>query len=206
VASAAEQSSGSHVMVIKAQILILALFMAIQSIFLGTDQAFAQSLERRDSSTIGKTFLTSDSGQRIQISDLLGRVVFINFWGSWCAPCIDEMKSILDLQVRLVGYRRDIAYVFISAKQKEFQKDREWLKQHGMEGQNYQWEPRFPEQRYAFFGALPDQTSFAVPTTYVLDRDGAVAEFAAAPVDWRTHSAMFLHLLARRPAAQRYLY
>lgn len=193
-------------MVIKAQILILALFMAIQSIFLGTDQAFAQSLERRDSSTIGKTFLTSDSGQRIQISDLLGRVVFINFWGSWCAPCIDEMKSILDLQVRLVGYRRDIAYVFISAKQKEFQKDREWLKQHGMEGQNYQWEPRFPEQRYAFFGALPDQTSFAVPTTYVLDRDGAVAEFAAAPVDWRTHSAMFLHLLARRPAAQRYLY
>ena len=188
-------------MVIKAQILLLALFMAIQSMFLGMDQAFAQSLEWQDRSTIGKTFLTSENGQRIQVSDLLGRVVFINFWGSWCPPCIDEMKSILDLQVRLVGYRRDIAYVFVSAKQKEFQKDSEWLKQHGMEGQNYQWEPRFPEQRYAFFGALPDQTSFAVPTTYVLDRDGAVAEFAAAPVDWRTHSATFLRLLARHPAA-----
>lgn len=182
------------------------LMIAVLSLLWNPNQPFAQWLERGDPRTIGNTLLTSDSGQQVRISDFRGKVVFINFWDNWCPPCMEEMNSIRNLQTELKNNMDGIAFVFISAKQNQFQKDGDWLKQHGIVGHDYQWEPRFPEQRYAFFGALPEQTTFAVPTTYILDRNGVVAEFVAAPVDWQTHLGSFRTLLSRRPAEPHFLY
>ena len=39
-----------------------------------------------------------ETGNVIDISDLKGKVVFINFWATWCPPCIAEMPSINKLQ------------------------------------------------------------------------------------------------------------
>ncbi len=161
--------------------LLMLVATAIQLTLPISHPAFGQSLAPGDPSAIGKTFLTSENGRRVQISDFRGKVVFINFWGNWCASCMDEMHSVRDLQVALKARRDDVAFIFISAKPQAFQGDIEWLKGHGIVGEDYQWGPRFPEQRYAFFGALPDQATFSVPTTYVLDRNGSVAEIVTAP-------------------------
>ncbi len=162
--------------------------------------ALAQALAPGDPSTIGKTFLTSENGRRVQISDFRGKVVFINFWGSWCPPSMDEMNSVRDLQVALKDQRDDVAFIFISARSQAFRDDIEWLKRRGIAGEDYQWGPRFREQRYALFGALPDQASFSVRTTYVLGRNGGVVETATAPADWKTHLGTCLSLLSGRPA------
>ena len=188
----------------QAKFLLMLVFAAIQIAL--SHPAFAQALAPGDPSTIGKTFLTSEHGRRVQIADFRGKVVFINFWGNWCPPCMDEMRSVRDLQLALKDKRDDVAFIFISANPQAFQEDVAWLKGHGIAGTDYQWGPRFPEQRYAFFGALPDQKTFSVPTTYVLDRDGGVAETATAPVDWKAHLGTFLSLLSRRPAEPHYLY
>jgi thiol-disulfide isomerase/thioredoxin len=190
----------------QAKFLLMLASTAVQLSLPMSHPAFAQPLAQGDPSTIGKTFLTSEHGRRVQISDFRGKVVFINFWGNWCPPCVDEMHSVGDLQVALKDRRDAVAFIFISAKPQAFQEDIEWLKRHGIVGEDYQWGPRFPEQRYAFFGALPDQATFSVPTTYVLDRNGAVAEFATTPVDWKTHLDMFLNLLSGRPAEPYKLY
>jgi thiol-disulfide isomerase/thioredoxin len=189
----------------KAKVLVLLLIVAFLSITPMTNRGFAQYLVRGDPRIIGNTGLTTESGYRVRLSDFRGKVVFINFWGSWCPPCIDEMASIRALQGLLKNYRDDIAFVFISARQQTFDRDSEWLRRNVIAGQNYQWEPRIPEQRLAFFGALPETSSFAVPTTYVLDRDGGVAGFHTAPIDWKTHLAQFLELLSR-PSSRSYLY
>ena len=37
-------------------------------------------------------------GKDVSLSDLKGKVVFINFWATWCGPCQDEIPTLIDLQ------------------------------------------------------------------------------------------------------------
>src|SRR6266480_3444506 len=62
---------------------------------------------------ITNAVLVSESGRAMRLSDLRGKVVFVNFWGSWCTPCLQEMASIRNLQATLGG-RSDVVFVFVS--------------------------------------------------------------------------------------------
>lgn len=134
---------------------------------------------KAQSAAIGDTVLVSETGQSVRLSDYRGKVVFINFWGSWCSPCLQEMESIRSLQAQLGG-RNDIAFVFVSAKPGYYQNDVAWLRQHGIAGASY---------RTASPGNL------SVPMTYILDRSGAVAQFRTSAVDWTLHADLIRRLL-----------
>ena len=41
------------------------------------------------------------AGQPVQLSDFKGKVVLVNFWATWCAPCIEEMPSMQRLRDKL---------------------------------------------------------------------------------------------------------
>ena len=43
-------------------------------------------------------FTISDGGRTLQLSSYRGKVVLLNFWASWCAPCIEEIPSLNQLQ------------------------------------------------------------------------------------------------------------
>jgi thiol-disulfide isomerase/thioredoxin len=43
-------------------------------------------------------FTVSDGSTSIHLASYRGRVVLLNFWASWCAPCIEELPSLLELQ------------------------------------------------------------------------------------------------------------
>jgi thiol-disulfide isomerase/thioredoxin len=43
-------------------------------------------------------FTVSDGSTSIHLANYRGRVVLLNFWASWCAPCIEELPSLLELQ------------------------------------------------------------------------------------------------------------
>lgn len=43
-------------------------------------------------------FTVTDSGRTIQLSSYRGKVVVLNFWASWCPPCIEEIPSLNQLQ------------------------------------------------------------------------------------------------------------
>jgi thiol-disulfide isomerase/thioredoxin len=42
-------------------------------------------------------------GKRLTLADFRGKVVLVNFWATWCAPCLREMPSLVRLQARLGG-------------------------------------------------------------------------------------------------------
>jgi thiol-disulfide isomerase/thioredoxin len=43
------------------------------------------------------------SGRTVDLKDLRGRVVLVNFWATWCAPCVEEMPSFERLRTKLEG-------------------------------------------------------------------------------------------------------
>ena len=48
------------------------------------------------------TFTITDSERTVALSQFHGKPVLLNFWASWCPPCIEETPSLVELQ-KLVG-------------------------------------------------------------------------------------------------------
>jgi peroxiredoxin len=166
----------------------------IVALALGTSPADAQT---KDPAVIANVRLVSDTGQTVKLGDLRGKVVFINFWGAWCAPCGQEMPSIRNLQAALADRRNDVEFVFISALHDWFARDSEHFKELGMSGHNYDWPKRPPQQWEFFMGPGAGAFHFRSPTTYVLDRAGNVAMERSGAVEWSVHTNEIRALLAR---------
>src|SRR5260370_12514589 len=82
-------------------------------------RADAQSIS---AASITNAALVSESGRPVRLSDFRGKVVFVNFWGSCCIPCIQEMASIRNFQPTL-GAPSHVGFVFVSAPSQSSHKD-----------------------------------------------------------------------------------
>ena len=56
--------------------------------------------------------LLDNTGQKVSLAALRGKVVYLDFWGTWCGPCMREMPASVELKQKFEG--RDVAFVFIS--------------------------------------------------------------------------------------------
>lgn len=54
----------------------------------------------------------NEKRKKIALSDLKGKVVFVNFWATWCRPCVEEMASINELKKKLKD--KDIVFVMLN--------------------------------------------------------------------------------------------
>src|SRR5262249_30581937 len=57
--------------------------------------------------------LKDPRGRAVSLSEYQGKVVFLNFWATWCPPCRDEMDSMLKL-ASVMSKRSDFAVVMVS--------------------------------------------------------------------------------------------
>src|SRR5258708_5683255 len=55
---------------------------------------------------------TDDQARNLSLADFRGKVVLLNFWATWCVPCVEEMPSLNNLQAKLGG--KDFVVVAIS--------------------------------------------------------------------------------------------
>lgn len=46
-------------------------------------------------------FSITDNGRTVRLSQFRGQVVLLNFWATWCPPCLEELPSLLDLHHRM---------------------------------------------------------------------------------------------------------
>jgi thiol-disulfide isomerase/thioredoxin len=56
--------------------------------------------------------LTDASGKTVSLRDLRGKVVYLDFWASWCGPCLAEMPASIELKKQFAG--REVIFVYIS--------------------------------------------------------------------------------------------
>ena len=50
---------------------------------------------------IAPDFTVSDGARTVHLADYRGKVVVLNFWATWCAPCIEELPSLTAMQQKL---------------------------------------------------------------------------------------------------------
>lgn len=111
----------------------------------------------------GLSFLfTGEDGQTSSTADLKGKVVFVNFWATWCPPCRAEMPSLNVLYNQLKDDDRFI-FLFIN-EDDDVNKAKVYLERSGYS---------LPLMKR--IGQVPDEIySGTLPTTIVLDKKGQI--------------------------------
>jgi cytochrome c biogenesis protein CcmG, thiol:disulfide interchange protein DsbE len=117
-------------------------------------------------------FTIQDPERSVSLNQFKGQVLVLNFWATWCPPCIEEMPSLVQMQQRMKSKGITVLAVSIDVDENAYH---EFLKQHGVNLLTV----RDPDQKAAnLYG------SFRWPETYVIDRSGVVRRKFIGPVDW----------------------
>lgn len=119
-------------------------------------------------------FTVTDDDRTVKLSDYRGQVVVLNFWASWCPPCVEETPSLVQMQQRL----KDKGIVVLSVSEDVDESAyRRFLKTYNMNGVTV----RDPAAKTkGLYGTV------MIPETYVIDRNGILRRKFVSAVDWNT--------------------
>lgn len=107
--------------------------------------------------------LLDSNGRKTNVSDLKGKVIFLNFWATWCPPCKAEMPSINQLY-QAVGQDSSVVFFLIDVDG-TFEKSAAFLRKGG-----------YALPLVGPYGAIPEHVfKGTLPTTVVVDKSGRVA-------------------------------
>lgn len=116
--------------------------------------------------------ITTDSGRKITRSNFGGKVLVLNFWATWCPPCIEEIPTLDAMQKQLAS--RGVVVLAVSVDKNE---------------QTYR---QFLEKARVSFLTARDPAAdisslygtFKYPETYIINKDGKVVAKLISNQDW----------------------
>jgi len=125
---------------------------------------------------ISPPFTVSDGTQTVTLDQLRGHVVILNFWATWCIPCIEEVPSLVELHRRMP----QIAIVAISQDEDA-----------GLYG-------RFLTANHVNFQTVRDPSAripklygtIKIPETYVIDQKGVLRRKFVSAQNWTNPEIM----------------
>ena len=126
--------------------------------------------EKKEFVNLEELVLINEEGNIVKGETLKERVVFINFWATWCPPCIAEMPSIQKLYT---DYGEEIEFLMISDEPKE-----RILSFMSKESYNFKvYQPKaVPIKMY----------SSTIPQTLIIGADGSIVVNKTGAVNWNS--------------------
>ena len=117
-------------------------------------------------------FSVRDSEHQVALAQFHGQIVVLNFWATWCAPCVEEVPSLVEMQRRMKAKGVTVLAVSIDVDENAY---RQFVRDHNVNLITV----RDPDQKVSkLYG------TFGWPETYIIDRSGVVRRKFIGPVDW----------------------
>jgi thiol-disulfide isomerase/thioredoxin len=153
----------------------------------GWMKGFSLNVPPRDAP--GMTFRRGD-GKTFRMADFRGRVVLVNFWATWCAPCVRELPTLDRLAATLGG--PDFAVIAINEDRGGAGVAGPFLEKKGLRNLVLYLDERM--SLALKFGLKQ------LPTSYLLDRQGRIVGELTGHANWDSPEAKALieYYLARR--------
>ncbi len=132
--------------------------------------------------------LVDTKGNKVTLAEMRGKVVLVNFWATWCPPCVEEMPS-MDMLNKFMA-EEDFVMLAINT-----------------EKNGSTVVPKFLEKKPYGFTILYDdqgivQQQYGVhqfPESFIVGKDGDVVEKISGPLDWSSPRAVaFLKSFCKR--------
>lgn len=139
--------------------------------FLGVVGYSLQDRTAKEGSRAPSFQITTDQGQTVTPESFGGKVLVLNFWATWCAPCIQELPSMNDFTRQFAPEGVIVLGVNIDSDAKKY---RNFL-QH--------FPVAFETANDARAGLSAEYGTFLVPETYII-KDGRVMRKYAEALDW----------------------
>lgn len=116
-------------------------------------------------------FTVQDGSKTLTLSQFRGRTVVLNFWATWCPPCVEEMPSLVELQEKM-GNKLTVVAVSLDE-----------------DGDAYN---KFVETRAKGLTTIRDSKqisnalygTYKFPESFVIDKDGRIQRKFIGAVDW----------------------
>lgn len=142
--------------------------------------AFSPSVAPEEETEVLKDYiwiLEDMQGERVFFEDAQDEVVVLNFWATWCPPCIAEMPSLQELYS---AYGDRVKFMFVS--QEKIDKIQGFLDKRGFDLPVYRPLSKIPAALY----------SRSIPATYIIDREGRIRVSKVGVADWNSDTVKAL--------------
>jgi cytochrome c biogenesis protein CcmG, thiol:disulfide interchange protein DsbE len=117
-------------------------------------------------------FTVQDDERKVTLSEHRGRVVVLNFWATWCPPCVEETPSLVQMQQRMKDKGVEVLAISLDVDEGAYHK---FLKDYKVDLLTV----RDPDLKSnTLYG------TFKYPETYIIDRNGVLRRKFIGPVDW----------------------
>ncbi|MBC7419025.1 MAG: TlpA family protein disulfide reductase [Pedobacter sp.] len=110
----------------------------------------------------GITF-SNEKGQLVDLGNLKGKVILINFWATWCPPCRAEMPG-LDKLYKQFDKDKDVVFIFADADG-DLDKSAKFMQRHSYDFPIYKITSNIPTKIF----------ESALPTTVIFDKQGRLS-------------------------------
>jgi cytochrome c biogenesis protein CcmG/thiol:disulfide interchange protein DsbE len=119
-------------------------------------------------------FTVQDSERKVTLSQYRGQIVVLNFWATWCPPCVEETPSLVQMSERLKDKGVTVMGVSVDVDGDAYHR---FIQQHKVD---YLTIRDVDQKANNLYG------TFKFPETYIIDRNGVLRRKFIGPVDWNS--------------------